>query len=314
MKINRIAGYVVTLFFCSCASSLVFSQSTAKAGITENKITVDGIGRTYLVYQPRNYSPDKKAPLLFLFHGGGANARSMLNISVRSDFTDISEREGILLVAPQGVRKSWNDGRNTKANQDDVDDIKFVQQLLDRIKSTYSIDSSRVYATGISNGGFMVSRIGCEIGNKFAAIAAVAATMGKDNPYLTCQPGFQLPVMYIHGSADPIIPIDGAKKSIGAEGEFVSHEAVVEKWVAIDHCATKPVVTNLPKKTNDNTSITRSEYSNDKGINVVSYVVNNGGHTWPGGKQYLPRIVIGNLSREMNACEVIWDFFKNHRR
>jgi len=273
------------------------------------------MSRSFIIYIPGTYTNTKRSPAIFLFHGGGAHANSIMNISNDGDFKSISERENIILVAPQGIDKSWNDGRGTKANKQHINDVKFIGLLISYVESNYSVDPSRIYATGISNGGFMVSRIGCEIGYKFAAIAVVAATMGVDTPYSVCHPDFALPVMYIHGTADPIIPFNGAQKSIGAEGAFISHEQVIDKWVSINNCSRTPEITYLPNIAKDGTSITKEEYRAEKnGAEVVSYVINNGGHTWPGGKQYLPKIIIGRVCRDMNGCEVIWSFFNQHKR
>jgi len=292
------------------------SAQTIQPGETTRQITVDNIARTFIVYVPKSYSSAKKSPVIFLLHGGGGTAKSMLNISNGGDFKSISERENVLLVAPNGIDKSWNDGRQTKSNKQGINDVKFIKQLVDFMEANYSVDASRLYATGISNGGFMTSRLGCEIGNKFAAIAAVAATMGTDTPYSVCHPGFVLPVMYIHGTADPIVLFNGGQKTMGAASAFVSHQQVIDKWVAINKCNPHPVITQLPNiAIMDGTTITKEEYSADKNdAEVISYVVNNGGHTWPGGKQYLPKIMVGRVSRDMNACEVIWEFFKKHTR
>ncbi|HVZ96386.1 MAG TPA: prolyl oligopeptidase family serine peptidase [Chitinophagaceae bacterium] len=303
----------VVIFFSSI--HFAFAQNSIQPGETTAQITVDNISRTFIVYVPGSYTQTKKSPLIFLLHGGGANAASMLNISNGDDFKSISERDNVLLVAPQGIDKSWNDGRGTKSNKQGINDVKFISSLIDYMEAHYSVDASRMYATGISNGGFMTSRLGCEIGYKFAAIAAVAATMGTDTPYSSCKPNFVLPVMYIHGTADPIVPFNGGAKTIGAEGAFVSHQQVIDKWVAIDQCNTTPAVTHLPNTTFDGTTITKEAYSDGKdGTEVISYIIHDGGHTWPGGKQYLPKMVIGRVSRDMNGCEVIWDFFKQHTR
>lgn len=291
------------------------AHTTIDRGESSGQITVDGMQRSFIVYVPESYSPNKKSPAILLFHGGGGTARSMLNISFGDDFKAISERDNVILIAPEGIEKSWNDGRQTKANKQGIDDVKFVRQLLHSLEAEYSIDTTRIYATGISNGGFMTSRLGCEMGDKLAAIAVVAATMGEEVPYSSCNPDFMLPVMYIHGSADPIIPINGAEKSLGAEGAFVSHQAVIDKWVKIDQCNPKPRVLQFPDRANDGTTITEEIYSGGKnGSEVISYIVNNGGHTWPGGKQYLPKFLVGRVSRNMNACEVIWDFFRKYKR
>ena len=311
MKIHPIVISVV----CWIISSHASAQTPSGKGQSAGRITVDNINRSFIVYQPASYSPEKKSPVIFLFHGGGATAGSMLNISNGDDFKDISEKENVLLVAPEGIDKSWNDGRQTKSNEQQVDDIKFILHLLEYIKSAYSVDTARIYATGISNGGFMVSRLACEAGYKFAAVAAVAATMGEDIPYHSCTPGFTIPVMYIHGTEDPVVHFNGGQKTIGAEGSYVSHQQVIDKWVSVNKCNPSPVVTTVPNIARlDGTTITKEEYKGVNGADVISYTIHGGGHTWPGGKQYLPRLVIGKVSRDMNGCEVIWNFFKLHTR
>lgn len=306
------SGLSLTLLSMTMLSCAGIGHAQTK---TTGHLTIDGISRSFIIYMPKTYSATAKAPVIFLFHGGGATANSMLNISDESDFKSISDRENVLLVAPEGISKSWNDGRATKANKKDIDDVKFIDSLLQYMESTYAVDAARIYATGISNGGFMVSRLGCERGAKFAAIAVVAATMGVDIPYAGCAPDCSLPVMYIHGTADPLIPFNGGEKSIGAEGAFVSHQQAIEKWVAVNKANPTPVVTQLPDISADGTSVTRAEYRGGKeGAVVIGYTINNGGHTWPGGRQYLPKMLVGRVCKDMNGCEVIWDFFKHCRR
>ena len=306
------------LIFCISglwlATLILAAQPEVRTGISEGELTVGNMQRSFLVYVPQSYNASVKCPVIFLFHGGGGTPRSILNISYRGDFRDISERENILLVAPEGYEKSWNDGRGTKADLANVDDVAFVRELLGYLSTHYAADPSRFYAAGISNGGFMVSLLGCEARNQFAAIAVVAATMGTGT-FSDCKPGFALPVMYIHGTDDPLVPIDGGDKTIGADGPFVSHRQVIGKWVAIDGCNPRPVVTEMPNTAYDGTTITREVFKGVRnGSEVVSYVIQNGGHTWPGGKQYLPRAIIGRVSRDMNGCEVMWEFFRRYKR
>jgi polyhydroxybutyrate depolymerase len=305
--------FVILVFLMP--GKIVKSQNKIVFGQSTHQILVDHIPRNSIIYLPKAYSTAKKLPAIFLFHGGGGRADFILKTSTGRDFKSISERNNIILIAPDGIKKSWNDGRQTKSNKMNIDDIKFINLLLQYITTNYSVDNSRIYATGISNGGFMVSRLGCEIGYRFAAIAVVAATMGVDTPYSACRPDFSLPVMYIHGTADPVIPFNGAQKSIGAKGAFVSHQQVIDKWVCINQCNSIPVMSQLPDISDDQTTITKSEYDGGKdGAKVIGYVVHNGGHTWPGGKRHLPKFLVGNVSMDMNACEVIWDFFNENKK
>ena len=111
---------------------------------------------------------------------------------------------------------------------------------------------------------------------------------------------------------DPLVPFEGGAVKSSTGGAVISHAAVLKLWVAADHCDNKPVVTQLPDIAHDGTSIVKEEYSDPAtGIKVIGYRVTNGGHSWPGGTQYLPKFLVGSVSHNMNACQVIWDFFKS---
>ena len=312
---KQLLVYIFAAASLMTSGSSVSAQAATAPGQSMRQIVVDGINRSYIVYLPKSYSSTVKAPLLFLFHGGGGHASSMLNVSHEGDFKKISERDNVILVAPDGIDKSWNDGRKTKSNKEGVDDVHFVSQLLQFMEANYAVDASRIYATGISNGGFMTSRLGCELGGKLAAIAVVAASMGVDTPYSSCRPSAPLPVLYIHGTADPIVAYNGAARTIGANGAFVSHQQVLDKWIALNHCTSIPVVTQLPTIVDDGTTVSKYYYAPQKdGAEVIGYTIDGGGHTWPGGTQYLPKMIVGPVSHNLNGCEVIWDFFKQHTR
>jgi polyhydroxybutyrate depolymerase len=183
--------------------------------------------------------------------------------------------------------------------------------------ANYSVDGTKIYATGISNGGFMSSRLGCELSNRIAAIAVDAATMEATTIAPSCNPGRPVPAIYIHGNTDPLVPFVGGQMTAGgtAGGTILSHFQAVDKWVSINACSTTPIITDLPDIANDGTTIKQRVYAGGtNGSEVVSYVVLNGGHTWPQGYQYLPENIIGKTSQDMNACEVIWTFFKRFNR
>jgi polyhydroxybutyrate depolymerase len=309
------AKHLFLLFSLLMATGITDAQKGIHAGLTEKEITVGGLSRRFILYLPHSYNKNTLSPVIFLFHGGGGTPRSILMINDRDDFREISEKNNIILVAPEGIKKSWNDGRGTKADKLNIDDVGFVKTLLRYVEKNYSVDTTRIYATGISNGGFMTSRLGYETGQKFAAIAVVAASMGEAIAENKIHPGFVLPVLYIHGTADPLVHFKGGSETIGADGPYISHQAVIDKWVLINNCNATPVISQLPDISDDGTTVTRREYRNSKGeVMVVSYIINNGGHTWPGGKQYLPKKYIGNVCRDMNGCRVIWDFFSKYRR
>ncbi len=280
---------------------------------TTINLTIDGKPRSFIMYLPSGYNNVlAKMPMIFVLHGGSGNGNGMLTLA---DFRPIAEANKVVLVYPDGVQTSWNDGRQTNANVAGINDVSFFSQLCDYMVSNNNVDATKIYATGISNGGFMSSRLGCELSNKIAAIAVDAATLEQNTIFSSCNPGRPVPAIYIQGTLDPLVPFNGGIVSGPAAGNCVSHAQAIAKWVGINACNPTRAVTNLPDIANDGTTITQRIYGGGtNGSEVVSYVILNGGHTWPQGTQYLPENIIGKTSLDMNACQVIWDFFKRFKR
>jgi polyhydroxybutyrate depolymerase len=277
-------------------------------------LTVDGNARSFIVYLPTGYNNAGKMPLIFAIHGGSGTPEGMINIA---NFKPISDREKVVLIYPAGIQNNWNDGRPTTPNQLGLNDVSFFNQMCDYAIANLSVDGTKIYATGISNGGFMSSRLGCELSNRIAAIAVDAATIEATTIASSCNPGRPVPAVYIHGTSDPLVPFTGGQMTAGgtAGGTVLSHFQAIDKWITINGCNTTPTITDLPDIANDGTTIKQRVYSNTtNGSEVVSYVILNGGHTWPQGYQYLNELIIGKTSQDMNACEVIWSFFKRFRR
>ncbi len=275
-------------------------------------LTVDGNQRSFILILPTGYNNAGKMPLIFVLHGGSGAPTSMIQLA---DFRTIANRDKVVLVYPAGVQNSWNDGRPTDANLLGVNDVSFFSQLCTYLTSNYPVDATRIYATGISNGGFMSARLGCELSGKIAAFASVAATMEQNTVFANCNPTNAVPAIFIHGTLDGLAPFLGGTVTGSAGGSVVSHAQAVAKWITVNNCSTTAVVTNLPDIANDGTTITERKYTNaTTGVEVISYIVNSGGHTWPQGFQYLSEAIIGKTSQDMNACETIWQFFKKYKR
>ncbi len=303
----------IFLFSCKKEGGPTLSVDKPSEQKTIN-ITFDGVARNFIVYLPSGYNNSGKMPLIFAIHGGSGTPEGMINIA---NFKTIADRDKVVLVYPEGVQKNWNDGRPTVPNQLGINDVGFFNQMCDYIINNYSVDGKKIYATGISNGGFMSTRLGCELSNRIAAIAVNAATIEAKTIAPNCNPGRPVPALYIHGTTDPLVPFLGGQITAGgtAGGTILSHFQVIEKWVALNGCNSTPTITDLPDISNDGTSIKQRVYSGGtNGSEVVSYVILNGGHTWPQGYQYLNEAIIGKTSQDMNACEVIWTFFKRFSR
>ena len=305
----------ISIFLFSCKKEEGPTLSVDKPSEQKTiSITFGGVARNFIVYLPSGYNNSGKMPLIFAIHGGSGTPEGMINIA---NFKPIADRDKFVLVYPEGVQKNWNDGRPTVPNQLGINDVGFFNQMCDYMINNYSVDGKKIYATGISNGGFMSTRLGCELSNRIAAIAVDAATMEAKTIAPNCNPGRPVPALYIHGTTDPLVPFLGGQMTAGgtAGGTILSHFQVIEKWVALNGCNTTPTITDLPDISNDGTTIKQRVYTGGTtGSEVVSYVILNGGHTWPQGYQYLNEAIIGKTSQDMNACEVIWTFFKRFSR
>ncbi len=269
-------------------------------------ITVDGIKRDFVIYIPALNNNDK-LPVIISLHGRLGTGEGMMSFA---DFRPIADREKFIIVCPDGINRSWNDGRATPSERKGIDDVHFIDQLITYLINTYNSDAKRVYVTGMSNGGFMSSRLACELTNRIAAVAVVGASMDNDMGYHPTKP---IPIMYIQGTKDPLVPYTGGELKKGAGGEIYSHAEVLKLWAETDGCNKTPVITNLADNAGDGTSIIKEEYVNTStGVKVTGFTVSNGGHTWPGGTQYMAKFIVGVVSHNLNACEEIWKFFKGY--
>ncbi len=304
-----ILALTIVLLSCKKADNKPITEAPSQQKTIN--LSVDGIARNFILYLPTGYSNQTKLPMIFVLHGGTGTAEGMQQLA---DFTTIANRDKIVLVYPSGIQNSWNDGRPTKANQLGIDDINFFRQMCDYMLANYAINGSKIYATGISNGGFMSSRLACELNDKIAAVAVVAASI-EQGVYNNCNPSSPMPTMYIQGTLDPFVPFMGGTVSPGAGGVAVSHTQTIAKWISINHCNPIPLVTDMPDIANDGTSTKQRIYTNSTNkTEVVSYIILNGGHTWPQGPSYLPESIIGKTSQDINANEIIWQFFKRYSK
>ncbi len=280
--------------------------------LAAGEITSGGLRRTYYLHVPHTYSAGAPTPLVIALHGHFGNGRNMEGLS---HFAAIADRSGFIVAYPDGIDRGWNDGR-VGANEG-IDDIAFFRDLIALLQSHYSIDANRIYATGMSNGGFMSYRSACELGGQIAAIATVAATMGEALAS-TCRPARPMSVCLIQGTADPFVLWNGGPVAGGRRGRgwALSVDETVKYWVEVNGCDSTPRSMQLPiLNAADPTRIFSYQYLNGReGAEVILYRIENGGHTWPGGLQYLPVRMVGPASSQMDASQVIWDFFFRHAR
>ena len=281
-------------------------------------LTVDGRKRDFRVFIPGNYSSARRAPLVIVLHGGGGRGFRMERFT---GFSDLAEREYFIVAYPDGYRRNWNDGREvpqSSAHRERVDDVSFISSLIDAIRERYAVDDRRIYVTGISNGGFMSMRLACELSHKIAAVAVLTASV-PENIMASCAPRNKVSVLIMNGTDDPLVPYNGGMVTfMGRErGKASSTDATVKLWISRNNCSPKPSgIEMIDSNKEDGTRIEKKIYRSrdDDGVEVVLYRIIGGGHTWPGGMQYAPERWIGKTSREIDATEEIWQFFKAHPR
>lgn len=303
-RLARVAGLGVFVL-AGCSGRVGGSEamrSTVHAGDQTVSLTVDGRERRYVLHAPPDLDGTPR-PLVLELHGGGGRASNIDRLTGLSALTDA---RGWLLVMPDGVDRQWHDGRPGVG--DEVDDVAFIEAVLDDVAARTAVDPARIFATGISNGAMMSGRLACDLSDRITAVAQVAGTLGTAAAE-ACAPDEPVSVLVIAGTADPLVPFGGGSVTVpfgGDRGTVVGAEAYVSDWLRRDGLADATLATlDLPPDT------TVTSWSGPDGVAVVDfYRIDGGGHTWPGGRQYLPKAVIGPTSETFSASRVVLDFFE----
>jgi polyhydroxybutyrate depolymerase len=288
---------------------LAWNADPLTPGNHTRTLKVGSLTRSYIVHVPKSYDPKKPTPVLLAFHGALMNGQMMVAFSGLNQKAD---EAGFIAVYPTGTGANktflvWNAGGVTSLMAKNVDDVTFVRKLLDDLATVVKVDDKRVYATGMSNGAMMTYRLAAELSDRIAAIAPVAGTMVIDK----CQPKRPVSVLHFHGTKDTMVPFHRSDKKIVDFIKFRSVEDTIQTWVKLDGCPEKPVITELKSKEGDKTRVTRKVYGPGKdGAEVILYVIDGGGHTWPGRDMAFG--LLGLSTRSISANELMWEFFKKH--
>ena len=279
-------------------------------------IIVGNLERDYLLYAP-NLRPTSgpAMPLVVALHGGATVADMM---RLYSRFNDIAARESFAVAYPYGIGRWWNDGRHADGRGESAaDDVAFMRALVADVEMQIGrIDRRRVFATGISNGGFMSFRLACEAADLFAAIAPVAATMPAELG-ARCKAQRPVPVLLIHGTADALVPYVGGHARTGntLRGAIWSADRTMAFWAGRNGCPGMPAMRVLPDRDPaDGSRVIESEFRGCTGAPATLLRIEGGGHTWPGGLQILPTTMLGATNYDIDASETIWRFFKSTSR
>lgn len=255
--------------------------------------------RAFLLHVPESYDGSVPVPLVVSFHGAalwpGAQAAT-------SRWNDLADEQGFVVVYPaaRGRPRIW---LGTDAGVDA--DVAFVAQLVDSLERAYAIDPRRIYADGLSNGGRMAWIVSCRLAHRMAAVGSVGAA--QDLPWAACGDAPPVPVVAVHGTADPIVPYDGGRSWIGPAA-FPDVRRWMARWAQRNRCGGPPAEQRIAP------DVTRLEYpacADDAA--VVLYTVEGGGHTWPGARP-LPEFLAGPTTASVDATALLWSFFEAHPR
>ncbi len=236
-------------------------------------LTFAGVKREYLLYIPTSYNGSRDVPLLLNFHGGTDSARGQFSYV---DMRDIAEAETFILIYPQAFREegetNWNTLKSKEISKLSSDDFGFVAVLIDSMSAYYRVDTSRVYATGYSNGAGMSYALACQLSSKIAAVAPVSGLMPIDGSEYPCTPTHPTSVLIINGTADAQRPYGGI------DSYLLGVEEAISFWTEHNDVIGSPTSTILR---NEGLTIERYEYAGGKnGTEVRHYKVKQGGHYW----------------------------------
>jgi polyhydroxybutyrate depolymerase len=304
-RIVAVVCLLVTLSACTLRTNKDLEKTTGQV------VYADHV-REYVLLTPADLDDEETYPLILSLHGGGGDGKRMC--SLRGGIQELAAEAEFIVLCPSGLERHWNDGRDIdrwRAHAEDIDDVGFLLDLIEKIIARYPVDRSQLFVTGMSNGGKMSLRLACEASGIFRAAAPVIASFPAD---LNCEPVDPISIMILNGTEDPLVPWEGGEvMGFGQPlGEALSTPETVSFWVEKNQCASEPDVITVPDRDpKDQSSIRVDLYTNCKDSEQVAlYTVEGGGHTWPGGVQYLPKSLIGRTNRDAHAGRMIWEFFQ----
>lgn len=269
----------------------------------------EGRSRPYLLYLPP--AADGPLPLVVELHGRGGEP---VRFDRYTGFSELAASTGFALALPSAVDRIWNDGRDEART--DPDDVAYLVALLDDVANRASIDATRTYMVGMSNGAAMTGRMALQQGERLAAVAQVAGTAAaalvRRSP-----PRAPLPLMHIHGTADCLAPYAGGVRS-GAVGHALIRRPGgpnigVEEWLAL--WAAVNGGADGPHEGRPADDVLRRDWPGaSPGNDVVAYRIEGGGHTWPASRRAVPRWLLGRTSYGIDATAAIWAFLASRTR
>ena len=303
---------LIAMLFSSCAAA---REEASEGSISNHKLQVGERERSFLLYTPAKRNADTgDRPLVLVFHGGGGTAKGIAREVGRS-MHKIADREGFFVAYPNAVDKMWDfdAGVISESLDERIDDRRFFGDLISELVHSLPIDEQRIFATGISRGGQASYFVACAHPDRIRAIAPVAMPMPV---YMLdeCAKAPATGIAIFNGTDDPLVPYDGGHIKVGKRerDEVMSTDDTVEFWRTRNQCAatTTEKVINTRR---DRMEVRRFHWEHCDLAPVLLYRIEGGGHTWPSGRQYLPRLVVGRVNKDIDGAEEVWSFFSQFK-
>jgi polyhydroxybutyrate depolymerase len=277
----------------------------------------DGKDRAYHFYEPADVSEPR--PLVLTLHGGGGKIDNHIGVG-RADWPqrvwlDIADEDNLYVLVPQGIDEQWNDCRAECERCGDEDDVGFLLGLIDAIAAEHNVDTSRVYVSGESNGGFMTQRLVQEHPERFAAAGATISLLPENN---VCEvQAVPMPIMYQLGTEDAAIPFEGGSNN--AQIVVKSAEETVAYWRELNQCEETATVTDYDDlDPDDDSTAHRQDWDCPAtGTEVALVTLDGAGHVassievqvsafWEG--------LVGQQNHDVEAMRLYWAFMRDYAR
>lgn len=289
------------------------TAETHKPGLKEYRFRMDGMTRRYLLYTPRGADEFRgHRPMVLVMHGGGGTHRGMVRLT-KSRWNRLADEEGFFVVYPHAIEKHWDfgEGMTSQQRRRRVDDLAYFRHVIDDVSERVPVDRASIFATGISRGGQASYFLACHLPDTIRAIAPVAMplpTFMEDE----CADGPAVAVAVFNGTQDPQVPYGGGPITVlgKTRDTVMSTEQTLALWRSRNGCADAPTRSTEIDEPGDKTSVTKTEWADCDGAPVTLYRIENGGHTWPSGRQYLWVRLIGEVSKDIDGAAEAWQFFR----
>ncbi len=351
LKFLFLGFIILCISLYSCNNSENSSEDPAEtvytlgSGDYDLQIDHDGLQRRYILYVPDSYDKSKPYPLVIAIHGGGGNADGSVTYF---QFNDKADQEDFIVAYPEGTGEyisgklmgTWNGGNCCGyAKDNNIDDVGFIDAMIEKIKIDFNTDTKRIYATGMSNGAIMSYKLACDLSHKIAAIAP-HSSIGH---FTQCNLARSVPTLHIHGTDDPCASYDGCSPCESCALNYLNYFSTdclsiplnlepsdfdaasvptfIDSWRIENGCSD----TKITSWQNGNSLC--ETYSDCAGGEVTLCTVDGLGHTWSGRGSYSLaacdqnpdgcacsawKNAVGPLSSDLISNDVIWEFFKKH--